>query len=162
MAFVAGIDYRRIDYTHWSTMQNVFNAVARIGFGAVAQSTLDGFENLPPKGPYIIAANHRSILDVPLLLSMLPTRTIVMAKGDLKKSRFQNWFLFDFGQTIFVEPNEVDEQSLQHALQVLEAGGVVGLAPEGARSKTSSLIKGRTDVAFLAIKSNVPAIPVAA
>jgi 1-acyl-sn-glycerol-3-phosphate acyltransferase len=75
-----------------------------------------------------------------------------MAKGDLKKSRFQNWFLFDFGQTIFVEPNEVDEKSLQHALQVLEAGGVVGLAPEGARSKTSSLIKGRTDVAFLAIK----------
>ena len=143
-------------------MQHVFKAVAQTGFGTLAHVSREGFENLPPQGPYIIAANHLSMLDVPLLLSLLPTRAIIMAKRELRKSRFLNWFLSDLGQTIFVEPNEADEESLRNALQVLQSGGVVGLAPEGARSRTGTLIKGRTGVAYLAIKANVPVIPVAA
>jgi 1-acyl-sn-glycerol-3-phosphate acyltransferase len=66
------------------------------------------------------------------------------------------------GQAIYVKKNQADEESLEDALTVLRSGGMIALAPEGTRSRTGGLLRGRTGVAWLATQVDVPVIPLAA
>ncbi len=156
------VDHRTLDYSRWSTSQSIVKVVARTCFGVLARVSSEGFEHIPQDGPCILAVNHLSMLDVPLLLSLLSRRTVILAHDKLRESRFLNFFLADLGQTIFVRRNELDDESLRRALSVLEAGGMLALAPEGQRSKGRSLLKGKTGVAYLATRANAPVIPVVA
>jgi 1-acyl-sn-glycerol-3-phosphate acyltransferase len=100
--------------------------------------------------------------DVPLLLTLLRRRAVILANEKLRESRLLDWFVSDIGQAIYVSPNAVDGDSLHHALTVLRAGGMLALAPEGTRSRTGGLLRGRTGVAYLATQAHVPVVPVAA
>ena len=62
---------------------------------------------------------------------------------------------------IWVRRGEPDREALRAALQILKENGVMGFAPEGTRSRTGGLIKGRIGVAYLAAHANVPILPVA-
>jgi len=109
-----------------------------------------------------VAVNHLSWADFPLLLSILPRRTIVIANEKFRKHPLANWLISDVSQAIFVKPNELDENSLRDALAVLRSGGLLALAPEATRSRTGGLIRGRTGVAYLATQADAPVIPVVA
>jgi 1-acyl-sn-glycerol-3-phosphate acyltransferase len=60
---------------------------------------------------------------------------------------------------IFVNRGEVDRKALREALATLKAGGVLGMAPEGTRSKTGGLQRGRSGAAYLAYHSGVKLLP---
>jgi len=87
---------------------------------------------------------------------------VMLANEKYRTSALIHWFISGLGQAIYVKPNELDEQALSDALAVLRAGGSLGLAPEGTRSKTGGLMRARTGVAYLATTANVPVVPVAA
>ena len=125
-----------------------------------------GRENLPRTGPFILAANHMTMLD-PVGISMgVPRKVIFLAKtkyysGTSRKRRTLAWFLRAIGQ-VPIDPASADAAGpgLGTARRILVDGGVIALFPEGTRSPDGRLYRGRTGVMRLALPMNVPVIPV--
>jgi 1-acyl-sn-glycerol-3-phosphate acyltransferase len=123
---------------------------------------VEGLENVPKKGPAIIAANHVSFLDsffIPLVIKR--RKVTYLAKADYFKSWKTKWFFHGVGQiSCEREGGSKSQQSLEIALDVLKEGKLLGIYPEGTRSPDGKLYKGRTGVARLALTAGVPVIPV--
>jgi 1-acyl-sn-glycerol-3-phosphate acyltransferase len=122
---------------------------------------VEGLENVPKKGPAIIAANHLSFLDSFFLPLVVKRRKMTyLAKADYFKSWKTAWFFKAVGQiSCEREGGKKSEQSLQIALEVLEDGKLLGIYPEGTRSPDGRLHRGRTGVARLALMGDAPVIP---
>lgn len=119
-----------------------------------------GLENRPEKGPYLIVTNHMSAADVPLLLVSFPGLAPRFFAGEKWES---HWFfgpLMRWGGAIYIKRGEVDRKALKEGLEAIAQGDVFGLAPEGTRSRTKQMIRGRDGAAYLASKANVPILPV--
>ncbi len=157
-----GTDYSALNYSSWSPTQQAIRVAVRAGFGALGHVKVDGLENIPREGGCLLAVNHLSMADVPLLLTQLPRRAIILANERLKQYGIIDWFISDMGQAIYVTRNQADSESLGNALTVLRNGGVIALAPEGTRSRTGALLRGKTGVAWLATQTGVPVVPMAA
>lgn len=155
-------DYAALDYEDWTPAQQAIRMAVTAGFRLLGRIDTAGFENIPRHGPCLLVVNHLSMADVPLVLTQLPRRAIILANERLKRNPVIDWFISDMGQAIYVTRNHVDEESLQDAIAVLKAGGMLALAPEGTRSRTGGLLRGRTGVAWLATQVNVPVVPLAA
>jgi 1-acyl-sn-glycerol-3-phosphate acyltransferase len=155
------VDYAAVDYSRWSPLQRVGQALFRILFRIVAPVEVEGLENIPPSGPVLLAVNHLSMLDLPLLVTVLPRRTICIATETLRRFAWLRSFL-DIGDTIYVRRGEADQQALDHGLAVLRAGGLLGVAPEGTRSPSGGLTRGHSGVAYLATEAQAPILPVVA
>jgi 1-acyl-sn-glycerol-3-phosphate acyltransferase len=156
------VDYSTLDYKTWTFGQQVVRKTTSVGFQLLAKIDAQGLENIPVSGPCILAVNHLSMADVPLVLTLLPRRAIILANDRLRQNKLIDWFVSDMGQAIYVKKNEAEEEPLQRALEVLRAGGLLALAPEGTRSKTGGLLRGNTGVAYLATHADVPVVPLVA
>ena len=120
---------------------------------------VQGRDLVPDQGPYILTANHLHWMDSPVLLTVMPHPARVFA-GEKWANRFLIGFLLKSVNAIFVHRGEVDRKALREALATLKAGGVLGMAPEGTRSKTGGLQRGRSGAAYLAFHSEVTLAPV--
>jgi len=118
-----------------------------------------GLENVPSQGPFIVITNHLSMVDPPAVMAALPCRVVAMAAS--KYIRHPFGFLLGTANVIFVRRGQPDRRALRKALAVLASGGVLGIAPEGTRSKTGALQRGKPGAAYLALRANVPLLPVA-
>ena len=157
----SGIDYRSLDYSRWSGPQTLVRGISKSVFALLGSVEVQGLENVPRRGPCLLAINHLSMTEVPLLLNLLPRRAIVIVNSKYEKVRAIDWIISGLGQAIYITPGEPREESLQPALDVLGAGGILSLAPEGTRSRTGALQRARTGVAYLAMRTNVPVVPLA-
>jgi 1-acyl-sn-glycerol-3-phosphate acyltransferase len=121
---------------------------------------ISGLENLPIDGPVIIAANHVTTFDViPMQLS-LPRPIFYMGKAELFK-----FFLVD---AVFrrmgafpVYRGEKDQWAMRHAGRVLAHGEMLGMFPEGTRSRGKGLAVAKTGIGRLALEANCPIVPMA-
>lgn len=118
-----------------------------------------GLEHVPRQGPFIVITNHLSMVDPPALMAALPCRVTAVAAS--KYIRHPFGLLLGSADVIFVRRGQVDRKALRKALAVLASGKVLGIAPEGTRSKTGALQRGKPGVAYLALRANVPILPVA-
>lgn len=125
----------------------------------LARVEVRGLEYVPAKGPYILITNHLHWLDPPALMAVFPYRGYVFAA---EKWEF-HWILgplFRSMDAIFVQRGEVDRKALRKALAVLKGEGVLGMAPEGTRSKTGAMQHGRSGAAYMAYRAHAPVVPV--
>lgn len=121
---------------------------------------LIGAERIPSEGPAILAANHVSWLDA-ILLALVADRPIHMvAKQELFRIPVIG-FILRRAYVMEAHRDGSDYVLLRRALQLLRDGHLVGLFPEGTRSRTGQLQKPRGGVALLAFHANAPVIPVA-
>ncbi len=118
-----------------------------------------GLENVPERGPYLVVVNHMSMADPPLIMAALPMQMTVFAASAHRNDFFIGELMNQVG-AIWVRRGEADRQALRTALDLLAAGGIMGLAPEGTRSKTGALQRGRVGAAYLATRADVPLLPV--
>ena len=136
-------------------------SIFRLLYFLLTRVRVEGLENLPASGGYIVAANHLSVLEVPLIYCLLNRDDVtgLVAKKHRKNPLFR-WLVDAIGG-IWLNREEADTRALRAARDHLKNGGVLGISPEGTRSPTGSLIPAKAGVAFLADQTAVPIVPVA-
>jgi cytidylate kinase len=117
-----------------------------------------GVENFPLRGPVVVACNHRAMTDPFFLGSNVPRMIHYMAKSELWKFRVLAWAMERFG-TFAVNRGEVDRDAVRKGLEVLEAGEVLGLFPEGHVNKGEGLAPLRGGVSLFSLREGVVTIP---
>ena len=119
-----------------------------------------GLEHIPDQGPYLLLTNHLHWLDPPAIMATFPYRAYLFAA---EKWETHPVFgpLFRSLDAIFVQRGEVDRKALRQALYVLRQGGVLGMAPEGTRSRTGGLQQGRSGAAYMAYRTGARLVPIA-
>jgi 1-acyl-sn-glycerol-3-phosphate acyltransferase len=135
--------------------------VFRMAFALLTNLEVKELENIPPSGPYILAANHLSRTDPPLLFIYFGGKNITGWVANKYRRNLFFGLLVRLGNPIFIRRGEVDRQAIEAAVKALNAGKVFGLAPEGTRSRVGSLIRGKTGIAYLADAAQVPILPIA-
>ena len=121
----------------------------------------EGLEHLPPSGPYIIAANHLAFWDAPIIYGLVGGPHLTGWAAE--KYRYNPIWgtILRMGSGVFIERGAVDRDALGAAVAWLRQGKVFGLAPEGTRSKTGGLARGKSGVVFVAHQAGVPIVPLA-
>lgn len=123
---------------------------------------VEGIENVPAAGPVILASNHHSFSDSIFLPMVLKRRVTFVAKAEYFEQRKTAWFFSMMGQIpVKRGGGPAGERALEAAQEVLNAGGVFGIYPEGTRSPDGRLYKGRTGVARLTLQTGAPICAVA-
>ncbi|MCC6146517.1 MAG: 1-acyl-sn-glycerol-3-phosphate acyltransferase [Anaerolineaceae bacterium] len=117
-------------------------------------------EYVPREGGVLIATNHLSRLDIPVLF-LIPARPDITAlvTDKYKKYAFFRWFT-ETAKGIWIDRDRADFTAFREAVSVLRQGGCVGISPEGTRSDSGNLQEGKAGTALLALKANVPIVPV--
>jgi 1-acyl-sn-glycerol-3-phosphate acyltransferase len=131
----------------------------KLAFFLVARIHLRGRYNLPKKGPYIIAANHLSWTDIPLVPAYVPGKVVYMAKEESFHGRL-GWLVRFLG-AFPVKRGEGDRQAIRAADEQLKQKKVFIIFPEGTRSKSHTLAKAHAGLGMIALRSGAPVIPVA-
>lgn len=119
-----------------------------------------GRDNIPVSGPYIIALNHMSKADPPLIFYTFPPMKMRFFAGEKWERHIIFGPMLRWRGAIYINRGEVDRRALKEALEALKAGSIFGLAPEGTRSRVGSLIQARDGAAYLALRASVPVVPV--
>lgn len=141
--------------------RTTLRTLIRLAFKLLSRVTVYGLEWLLPSGGYILAVNHLSRVDPPLVFSLIERDEVTALVADTYKKRpFFRWII-RLVDGIWINRGEADLHALRQARDHLRGGGVLGIAPEGTRSHTGALMRGKTGVAYLADKAGVPVIPVA-
>lgn len=136
-------------------------SIVRFLYEKLARLDIAGLEKVPPQGGLLIAINHLSRLDPPLVYALVEREKVTALVADkYKKFPGINWLIKLVGG-IWVNREEADVRALKEARDYLRSGGVLGIAPEGTRSKQRQLLPGKTGAAYLADKANVPVVPTA-
>jgi 1-acyl-sn-glycerol-3-phosphate acyltransferase len=144
-----------------SVAKRLLDVVESAFVAALCRVDDEALEAVPHRGPLIIVANHINFLEIPVLHSRLRTRDLVaLAKAEAWESRIQGW-LFDHWGAIPVRRGEQDLGALRQCLDVLSAGRILVIAPEGTRSRHGRLQRARSGVVPLALRSGAPILPIA-
>jgi len=137
----------------------VANLFLRFAFWLLTRLEISGLENVPKEGALMVICNHISFLD-PVLLSMaIPRHIIWMAKAENWRNPLLGLILTLYG-AFPVQRGEVDRRALGRALQVLRSGGVLGIAPEGTRSRVGRMARAKPGAARLALETDATILPV--
>lgn len=122
---------------------------------------VQGLENIPKRGPLIVAANHSSYFDFLTLVAVFPRRIHFLAAEVFYKSAFWKPIMILTGQ-IKVDRNSSDKSgSIKKITEALNKDKVVGFFPEGTRSRTGRLQRAYTGVAKTALVNKVDILPIA-
>jgi 1-acyl-sn-glycerol-3-phosphate acyltransferase len=122
---------------------------------------VSGRERLPRSGPALIVSNHVATCDPPLVGAYLRRSDVYyMAKSESFRKRWNAFFLRGFNAFPVVRQT-ADRSALRYALELLAAGHVLIMFPEGSRSPDHKMARPYAGVGFIARHSAVPIIPAA-
>ncbi len=142
-------------------MRNVLRLAIRFLFQVFTRLTVQGIENIPQEGGCLVTSNHIGILDAPLVFCLIKRND---ATGLIAKKHQRNpiikWVVNNT-DGIWIDRTRTDFQALKAVHSYLKNGGLLGISPEGTRSKTGELMDPKPGVSYLAAKFNVPIIPMA-
>jgi len=122
-----------------------------------------GLQNIPKKGPFIIAANHESYMDHLIIVKTFVVHLNKKIHSLAKKEHFDNpiksiWH--KWGGAIPIDRQAGGKDALRWAVKALKHGKIIMIHPEGTRSLTGKIQRGKTGVARLALAARVPVVPV--
>ncbi|MEA2008176.1 MAG: lysophospholipid acyltransferase family protein [Chloroflexota bacterium] len=118
-----------------------------------------GKENVPQEAPYVIAMNHVSILEVPFIGSFWPIFPEIIGAADVWRRPGQAIFARMY-HGLPVHRGEYDRRALAIVIDVLKAGKILLISPEGTRSHTPGLQRAKSGIAYIVDKTQVPVVPV--
>lgn len=141
-------------------MYDILKIIIGLTFKLLFKLKVMGHENIPRNGGAIIACNHISLLDPPVVGVSMDRYINFMAKDELFHYPVFSWVITKL-KAFPVRRGMADRVAIRRAMALLESGQIVGLFPEGTRSKTGALGKPEPGLAMIAVKTGVPIIPTA-
>ena len=150
----------RYEHKRYELRRNILRFLLRyIGFPLLAKvDSFEATENIPKSGPAILMINHIAFIDPIVILAYLERKITPLAKIEVYDYPVVGIFPHIWG-VVPVRREEVDRRAIQQSLEVLRAGEIILVAPEGTRGP--ELKEGKVGVAYLASRSGVPIIPTA-
>ena len=127
----------------------------------VTDIEVNGIEKLP-EGNVIVAANHLGRLDAAVLFCVLDREDIIIPMAEKYKDHPLYGAIGRAVNAVWLNRFDADYAAFRQILDRMKQGGLLGIAPEGTRSRTEALQEAKMGVAFLASKSGYPVLPVAA
>ncbi|MBL7161309.1 MAG: 1-acyl-sn-glycerol-3-phosphate acyltransferase [Anaerolineales bacterium] len=141
-------------------VRRLLHGLVRLAVKLVIKLEVRGREHFPKHGPLLVVSNHLGDADlvVGLALSLIPVD--FLGKVELFDFPIAGWLLESYG-TIWLHRGNPDRRAIRAVLQGLAAGRIIAIAPEGRESLTGTLEEGTRGAAYLALKADVPVLPVA-
>jgi len=140
--------------------QGLAGALSGWAFRLQSRLRVEGAANVPAVGPVVLAANHRSMMDVPALALASPRPVTFMAKVELFRSRVGAWFFTWLGG-FSVRRDIPDLRAIDAGLAVLARDGVLAVYPEGKRNFEGGLLPFLGGAAWMALRTGAPIVPTA-
>ena len=137
----------------------VVRALVAGGTRALTRLSIEGRENLPRDGAFVLAPVHRSYIDTPVSSCLTRRRLRFMGKDTLWKNRPFGWFLSSLGG-FPVTRGTADREALRRCVAVLEAGEPLVLFPEGERKSGPTVQPLFDGAVYVALRAGVPIVPV--
>jgi len=134
-------------------------ALIRIGGAALWQLRCSGVENVPARGGVLLASNHQSYLDPPLVASCLPREMHFMARRSLFRNPVFRALIVRCN-AFAIERDAADVKGVKQAIARLEAGNILLVFPEGTRTRNGSVGPMKAGIGMLAERASVPVVPV--
>jgi 1-acyl-sn-glycerol-3-phosphate acyltransferase len=134
--------------------------LARFLIRVLTCSEIHGLEHLP-RGAALFVTNHLGDADAALLLSALPFAPEGLAKIDLLHEIPVLWRVMDWYGVVWLHRGRVDRRALDFAVQALQEGRSLVIAPEGRYSLTGNLERGTGGASYVARGAHVPVVPLA-
>jgi len=119
---------------------------------------VQGQEMVPTDGAVIVASNHISLLDPPVVGAAIPREAHFLAKKELFENRLLSWVIKTYN-TVPVSRGRPDRAALRRIAELLRQGQAVLLFPEGTRGPGDTLLSGKLGVGKLAVEGQVPIVP---
>ena len=133
-------------------------AVFRLIFHILGRVKVVGIENIPYGKPYVVAMNHISIFDPPLIGAFWPEELEIVGAADVFEKPGQGQILKIYG-VIPVHRGEYDRALMQRVITAIKAGYPLLIAPEGGRSHVTAMRRALPGVAYIIEKTEVPVVP---
>lgn len=142
-------------------MRNFLRWLVRAILRLIARVEVRGYENIPTETNYILATNHIGILDAILPFYALNRWDIYIPVAEKwENNKFLKW-LGKYFNFVFIDRFNPDIKAMRKLIHLMEEGNVLGISPEGTRSRVGSLIEAKPGVTYLATKLNRPIVPIA-
>ncbi len=142
-------------------LRNALDVIFRFLLWLFARIDAAGVENIPESGGAILATNHLSRVDAPLIYVHIKRRDVTGLAAD-KYLRYPLMrIIINAVNGIWIDRENPAPSSLREAIHHLQNGGLLGIAPEGTRSQTGQLLPAKAGAALLATKASVPIVPIA-
>ena len=134
--------------------------LAKVLMHTVMPTRIRGAERMRGDAPFILIANHNSMLDPFILACPIQKYEVVfLGKKELVKSRLGRW-LFGKLHMISVDRGHSDMEAMRACMRTLRGGGVLGIFPEGTRHHEGTMEHIESGVSLIALRSGAPVIPV--
>ena len=125
---------------------------------ALTRFSVEGKQNLPKKGPYILAPNHTDDVDpAPITAAIIKPITYLMAEDQAKLPWYKAWGPWSYG-VMLVNRSNLQISTIKNIQRQILKKEIICIFPEGT-VKGEGLKKGKKGVAYFAIKNEIPIIP---
>lgn len=131
----------------------------RFLFRVLCRIRIEGLENIPKEGGYLVSGNHLSIIDPPFVVAFWPRPLEAVGAVEVLERPFQGQLMRLYG-AMSVHRGQADRGLLDEMVRRLRAGFPVLMDPEGRRSHVPGMQTAHPGVAYVAARARVPVIPV--
>ena len=126
--------------------------------GVFTKFSVEGKQNLPKRGPYILAPNHTDDVDpAPITAAIIKPITYLMAEDQAKLPWYKAWGPWTYG-VMLVNRSNLQISTIKNIQKQIKKKEIICIFPEGT-VKGEGLKKGKKGVAYFAIKNEIPIIP---
>ena len=139
---------------YWISHGIARNVLQQLVIGDVA-----GLKNIPADGPCILAVNHASHFDPPLIGCLVRRRITFFARRTLWANKVASWWLDSVGTIPVDRDGASDIKAMKNTLLTLKMNGLLSLFPEGTRSRDGALQPAKPGIGLIAAKSQATVVP---
>ncbi len=151
---------RRHPQVEMKLVYGFFHYLTTVIYDMCFRGEIAGLENVPRRGAFLIASNHASHLDPPIVGSLVPRQMCFFARKTLWKPGIASWWLDEVGTIPVDRDGGSDVGAIKRVLRALADNKALILFPEGTRSPDGRLQPAKPGVGLIACRTQVPVVPV--
>jgi 1-acyl-sn-glycerol-3-phosphate acyltransferase len=150
---------RRLKQVEMDRVYGLFHYLANVIYDLAFRGEVRGLENVPAHGAFLIAANHASHLDPPIIGGLISRQVCFFARKTLWKPGVASWWLDTVGTIPVDRDGASDVGAIKRVLRAIAEDKALILFPEGTRTLDGKLQPAKPGVGLIACRTQVPVVP---